>query len=99
MKVTCELDYDWKDACSTHAGCKVTITGKGDPIAALIAADGDIKSETSNDAVSFVPREVNGVLVVDDKQDDALFWTTRACVQMLRKKPKTRVFNLTGGME
>lgn len=99
MKVTCKLAYDWKDANSTATECKVILKGEGDPIAALIEADDDIKSETSNDAVSFVPREVNGVLVVDDEQDDALFWTTQACVQMLRKEPKTRTFNLSGDME
>lgn len=100
MKVKVTLDYDWKNAYSTRTSAIVKLSGKGDKVEALKAADREIQGECGSDYVTFCPETVNGESVRETKREfKDVCWTTAACLAYLKLHPETMEFQLDGGME
>jgi hypothetical protein len=94
------LDYDWLEANSSYANATLTVRGDNDEqaIGAVIAADPEIESSSSADqAVTFVPKTINGEPVGPKIRE--FHWVTSAVVNYIRSHPGSRRFQLTGLIE
>lgn len=99
MKATLKFDFDWKDYYSMLTSATVELKGKGDAAQALKDIDDEVRCETANDAIAFIPDTVNGEEVARDEEFNEFFWATAACLTYLKRHPEARVFKMEGRME